>query len=226
MIDQHHEPKPGAAAAVMSELHVPGFKEQMLANLRRNFVIYNRAPEYNITRAAITLLVRRCAAAGRQYGSPAKLVWLLPRKLGMRYAKRGRSGRVAGGRHHSSGMDCGSGHADKDEQARMRERGQACCACRAGAPGPVPGLQQRPCIDARPHLLGPSQVGFAFGTMFWRLGDNRWAGLQTPWRRSLADGLPGAVRRAPAQWSSLQSLQNPSPLFVIPTRSAAKDRLE
>ncbi|KAL4447582.1 hypothetical protein ABPG75_004801 [Micractinium tetrahymenae] len=57
LIDQHHEPKPGAAAAVMSELHVPGFREQLAANLRRNFVIYNRAPEYNITRAAITILV-------------------------------------------------------------------------------------------------------------------------------------------------------------------------
>ncbi|KAL4419611.1 hypothetical protein ABPG77_001665 [Micractinium sp. CCAP 211/92] len=57
VIDQHHEPKPGAAAAEMSELHIPGFKEQLATNLRRNFIIYNRAPEYNITRAAITILV-------------------------------------------------------------------------------------------------------------------------------------------------------------------------
>lgn len=63
VIDQHHEPKPGAAAAVMSELHVPGFREQLATNLRRNFIIYNRAPEYNLTRAAITILVGCWAAA-------------------------------------------------------------------------------------------------------------------------------------------------------------------
>ncbi len=68
MIDQHHEPKPGAAAAEMSELHIPGFKEQLATNLRRNFIIYNRAPEYNITRAAITILVGYPACTARMAG--------------------------------------------------------------------------------------------------------------------------------------------------------------
>jgi len=44
VIAQHEQPKPGAAALEMGELHVPGFASQLATNLRRNFIIYNRAP--------------------------------------------------------------------------------------------------------------------------------------------------------------------------------------
>ncbi|EFN59136.1 hypothetical protein CHLNCDRAFT_137957 [Chlorella variabilis] len=57
VISQHHEPKAGAAPPLFSELHASGFGEQFLVNLRRNFTIYNRSPEYNLTRAAVTTLI-------------------------------------------------------------------------------------------------------------------------------------------------------------------------
>lgn len=57
VIGQHHEPAGNTAPQLLGELHVPGFQEQLAVNLRRNFTIYNRAPEYNLTRAAITILV-------------------------------------------------------------------------------------------------------------------------------------------------------------------------
>lgn len=47
MVQQHVEPRPGTEPLQMSSLAAPGFRDQMLTNLRRNFIIYNRAPEYS-----------------------------------------------------------------------------------------------------------------------------------------------------------------------------------
>lgn len=47
IIQQNTEPRPGTAPMQMAALLPPGFRAQLLANLRRNFIIYNRAPEYS-----------------------------------------------------------------------------------------------------------------------------------------------------------------------------------
>ena len=47
VVQQHVEPRPGAEPLQMSSLAAPGFRDQLLTNLRRNFIIYNRAPEYS-----------------------------------------------------------------------------------------------------------------------------------------------------------------------------------
>ena len=57
MIEALQEPKPGAAPLAMAEMHVARPRDQFGALLRRNFTTYWRSPEYNITRAAVTLLV-------------------------------------------------------------------------------------------------------------------------------------------------------------------------
>lgn len=57
VISKNAEPRPGAAPLQLAALSAPGPREQLLVNLRRNFTIYNRAPEYNLTRALITILV-------------------------------------------------------------------------------------------------------------------------------------------------------------------------
>lgn len=47
VVQQHVEPRPGTEPLQMASLAAPGFRDQLLTNLRRNFIIYNRAPEYS-----------------------------------------------------------------------------------------------------------------------------------------------------------------------------------
>jgi hypothetical protein len=44
IIRESEEPQQGTHALDYSELQVSGFKEQFLVNLKRNFIVYNRAP--------------------------------------------------------------------------------------------------------------------------------------------------------------------------------------
>lgn len=59
-IAKHEVPKPGAAPPQYSEMHTSSFGAQLAANLRRDFTVYNRAPEYNVVRAVVTILIGFC----------------------------------------------------------------------------------------------------------------------------------------------------------------------
>lgn len=59
-IAKHEVPKPGAAPLQYSEMHTSSFGAQLVANLRRDFTVYNRAPEYNVVRAVVTILIGFC----------------------------------------------------------------------------------------------------------------------------------------------------------------------
>ncbi|KAK2076468.1 hypothetical protein QBZ16_000993 [Prototheca wickerhamii] len=56
-VDAAHEPEPGAQDIALADLEVTGAMRQSTALLHRNFTMYWRAPDYNITRFGVTLLV-------------------------------------------------------------------------------------------------------------------------------------------------------------------------
>lgn len=135
IIARHQEPRPGAARLQLGALAAPGFGAQLLANLRRNFII--------------------CAGgcAGRQLGCNS--VQPLASAVG-------RAGRPA----------C--------------RRPAAATSCRHPLLPPPPPAPRRPAslfppADNRAPEYNLTRavitvlVGLAFGTMFWRLGDNRYA---------------------------------------------------
>ena len=57
IISAYHDPKEGAAPLNYGEMQVSTPWQQFRALLGRNFTMYWRSPEYNLTRFAITILV-------------------------------------------------------------------------------------------------------------------------------------------------------------------------
>lgn len=55
-IAKHEVPKPGAAPLQYSEMHTSSFGAQLVANLRRDFTVYNRAPGETSVRLALQAL--------------------------------------------------------------------------------------------------------------------------------------------------------------------------
>ncbi len=80
MVQQHVEPRPGTEPLQMSSLAAPGFRDQLLTNLRRNFIIYNRAPEYSEQGHALwtSYACLLCTIERRNFAAASGLLTPLP----------------------------------------------------------------------------------------------------------------------------------------------------
>lgn len=66
LIDAYHEPRPGYVPIEYSDMGVSSFSKQMMVNLRRNFVIYWRAPGGGWGWCWAQPSIARVATGGRQ----------------------------------------------------------------------------------------------------------------------------------------------------------------